>query len=572
MKAIKLQRHYLPKDWKVTTWENLKPYFEVLLSRHLNGMADLQQWLKDRSELESVLEEEMGWRYVRMTCDTQNKDLADQFNYFVAEIQPQIAPYSNDLNLKLVNHPLKDELKKDPGLANIIRSIETDIALFREKNIPLMAELEQEAHEFGTINAAMTVEVDGKELTLQQASDFLQSTDRAKREEVYLKIANRRIQDKPALNNLYSKLVVKRDEVAKNADFTNYRDYMFKAMGRFDYSVKDVFNFHEAIKKHVVPLLNKLGQERKAALKLESLRPWDGAVNYFGTTPLKPFSDGEELLAKTVTCFNRINPQLGGCLETMKSMKHLDLISRIGKAPGGYNYPLDETGVPFIFMNASSSLRDLVTLVHEGGHAYHSFLVSGQPLQFYKHPSSEVAELASMSMELFTMEHWDIFFSDARDLKRAKREHLEGILATLPWVAIIDKFQHWIYENPTHTAEQREQAWLDISGEFSSNQTDWTGLEEFKKYTWQKQLHLYEVPFYYIEYGMAQLGAVALWKNFKSDANRTFQQYTEALSLGYSRTIPEIYSTAGISFDFSEAYVKGLMEFVWRELELSTPE
>ncbi|MDB5274225.1 MAG: pepF [Chitinophagaceae bacterium] len=572
MKAIKLQRTYLPKDWKVSTWENLKPFFEGLLSRPLNGMADLQQWLKDRSELESVLEEEMGWRYVRMTCDTQNKELSDHFNYFVAEIQPKIAPYSNDLNLKLVKHPLKNELKKDAGLANIIRSIESDIELFREKNIPLMSELEQEAHEFGSINAAMTVEVDGKELTLQQASDFLQSSDRAKREEVYLKIANRRIQDKDALNELYSKLVVKRDEVAKNADFPNYRDYMFKAMGRFDYSVKDVFNFHDAIKKHVVPLLNKLGEERKAALGLTSLRPWDGAVNYFGSVPLKPFSDGEELLSKTVTCFNRINPALGGCLETMKSMKHLDLISRIGKAPGGYNYPLDETGVPFIFMNASTSLRDLVTLVHEGGHAYHSFLVSGLPLQFYKHPSSEVAELASMSMELFSMEHWDIFFSDARDLNRAKREHLEGILATLPWVAIIDKFQHWIYEHPTHTVEQREQAWLEISGEFSSNLTDWSGLETFKKYTWQKQLHLYEVPFYYIEYGMAQLGAVALWKNFKADAGKTFQQYTDALSLGYSRTIPEIYAKAGVSFDFSESYIKGLMDFVWKELEESTPD
>lgn len=566
MKAIKLTRSYVPQDWTVSTWENLKPFYEELVARSVDTIEQLNTWLKDRSELESILEEDMGWRYVRMTCDTQNKELAEHFNYFVAEIQPQIAPYSNELNIKLDKHPLKDNLKKDPGLLNIIRSIESEIALFREENIPLMSELEQEAHEFGSINAAMTVTVDGKELTLQQASDFLQSNDREKREEVYRQIAARRMQDKTALNDLYSKLVTKRHQVAKNAGFDNYRDYMFKAMGRFDYTVKDVFHFHDAIKKHVVPLLNKLAEERKEALNLPSLKPWDLQVNYFGTTPLKPFSDGEELLSKTVTCFNRINPQLGGCLETMKEMKHLDLISRIGKAPGGYNYPLDETGVPFIFMNASTSLRDLVTLVHEGGHAYHSFLVSGQPLQFFKHPSSEVAELASMSMELFSMEHWDLYFTSAHDLKRAKREHLEGILSTLPWVAIIDKFQHWVYEHPEHSVGEREQAWLDISGEFSTKQTDWTGLEEFRKYTWQKQLHLYEVPFYYIEYGMAQLGAVALWKNFKQDADQTFQEYTNALSLGYSRTIPEIYQQAGIAFDFSEQNVKSLMEFVWKEL------
>jgi len=566
MQAIKLVRTYLPKDWKVSTWSELKPFYEELLSRPLDTIDQLEKWLKDRSELESVLEEDMGWRYVRMTCDTQNKELADHFNVFVAEIQPEIAPYSNDLNIKLINHPLKDALKKDPGFLNIIRSIESEIELFREENISLMSELEQEAHEFGTINAAMTVTVDGKELTLQQASDFLQSNDRTKREEVYRQIAQRRIQDKDQLNTLYSNLVVKRHQVAKNAGFDNYRDYMFKAMGRFDYTVKDVFSFHDAIKKHVVPLLNKLAEERKEALKLTNLRPWDQQVNYFGSTPLKPFSDGDELLAKTVQCFNKINPALGGCLETMKEMKHLDLISRIGKAPGGYNYPLDETGVPFIFMNASTSLRDLVTLVHEGGHAYHSFLVSSQPLQFFKHPSSEVAELASMSMELFSMEHWNLYFESANDLKRAKREHLEGILSTLPWVAIIDKFQHWVYENPNHSVEEREKAWLEISGEFSTNQTDWTGLEEFRKYTWQKQLHLYEVPFYYIEYGMAQLGAVALWKNFKQDSSKTFKEYTAALALGYSRTIPQIYQEAGIAFDFSEKNVEELMAFVWKEI------
>jgi oligoendopeptidase F len=299
---------------------------------------------------------------------------------------------------------------------------------------------------------------------------------------------------------------------------------------------------------------------------VDSLRPWDKAVDPEGRNPLKPFSDGKQLAEKTIEVFSKLDPYLGQCLSIMRTMGHLDLESRKGKAPGGYNYPLAEIGVPFIFMNATSTLRDMVTIMHEGGHAIHNFLTRDLELNDFKSTPSEVAELASMSMELISMDHWDLFFSDAEELKRAKREHLEDIIETLPWVATIDKFQHWIYENPGHSAQERKESWNRIFHEFADTVTDWSGLEKTKDYLWQKQLHLYEVPFYYIEYGMAQLGAIAVWRNYRKDPQLGLRGYQNALRLGYLKPIPEIYAAANIKFDFSSAYIKELMDFVKAEL------
>ena len=560
------KREYLKKDFKVDTWENIKPLFDELKVRKIASASELKKWFKDRSELESVISEDLGWRYIRMTGDTSNKEYTDSFNYFISQISPNIAPYSNDLNEKALKSPFLKELK-DAGYDILVRNLEKDHKIFREKNIPLQTEMNQEEQQFGAISGAMTVEIDGKELTLPQASDKLQSTDRKEREEAYRKIAERRYQDKDKLDELYNKLIKLRHQIAVNADFQNYRDYMFTAMGRFDYTPEDCFAFHDAVQNEVVPVLNQLAQQRKKALKVSELRPWDLSVNYFGDKPLKPFESGEELIDKSIKIFEKLNPFLGKCLGTMKAMDHLDLESRKGKAPGGYNYPLDETGVPFIFMNATSNLRDLVTMVHEGGHAVHSFVTRDLELGSFKHTPSEVAELASMAMELITMDHWDLFFPDKNDLIRAKREHLEGIIQTLPWVATVDKFQHWVYEHPQHTEEDRRKEWNTVFSTFSNNVTDWSGLEKYKDYTWQKQLHIYEVPFYYIEYGMAQLGAIAVWKNVKENPQKGLNAYLDALKLGYTKPIKEIYQTAGIKFDFSQSNIRELIGFVKSELE-----
>jgi oligoendopeptidase F len=559
-------RKFIPENFSVVSWQVLEPYFENLQSRNINSADALKKWFLDRSELEAVISEDLAWRYIRMTCYTENKDYLNAYQDFIQNIQPRIAPVSDHLNKKAAASPYLNDLSSIEGYDILIRNLKKDIEIFREENVPLFTEISTEAQKYAQISGAMTVNVDGKEMTLQQASVLLMNTDRKKREEVYFKIIERRLKDKDVLDELFTKLIKLRHQVALNAGFKNFRDYMFKALGRFDYTAEDCFRFHEAIQHEVVPLLNEFANERKKSLGINSLRPWDKAVDPEGKEALKPFSNGKELAEKTIDVFNDLDTYLGQCLSIMREMGHLDLESRIGKAPGGYNYPLAEIGVPFIFMNATSTLRDMVTIMHEGGHAVHNFLTRDLELNDFKSTPSEVAELASMSMELISMDHWDKFFADNDELKRAKREHLEDLIETLPWVATIDKFQHWIYENPNHNVEERRNEWNKIFGEFTDTLTDWSGLKDAKDYLWQKQLHLYEVPFYYIEYGMAQLGAIAVWRNFRRDRQDGLKGYMNALKLGYLRSIPEIYKAANIRFDFSRDYIKELVAFVRKEL------
>lgn len=559
-------RKFLGEEFSVTTWEQLQPFYDNLKNRSIHSVGDLRQWFLDKSELESYLSENFAWRYIRMTCDTASEQYQREFNDFVENFQPYLSAYGNELDKKVVESPYLGELK-DTGFDVALRSMKKAIEIFREENIPLQTQIQTEQAKYGAMIGAMTVNVDGEEVTLPKASDFLQSTDRDLREQVWLKIQTRRLEDKVALDELLNSLRGLRNQTALNAGFANFRDYIFAALGRFDYTPQDCFNFHESVAEAVVPMLNDMANGRKQALQLDTLRPWDLKVDPENRSPLKPFSSGEELLEKTITCFTQLDPQLGNYLQIMKAMGHLDLESRKGKSPGGYNYPLEEIGVPFIFMNATSNLRDLVTLLHEGGHAVHNFVTRDLLLNSFKNPPAEVAELASMSMELLTMDYWNVFFENEEDLRRAKIQHLESIIETLPWVATIDKFQHWLYENPTHSIEERQSKWLEIYEQFSDSVTDWSGLEDFKKYIWQKQLHIYEVPFYYIEYGMAQLGAIGVWRNYKQNPQKGLEGYLNALKLGYTAPISEIYAAANIPFDFSKDYITELMNFVREELE-----
>lgn len=561
-----MQRHYVKPDFTVTTWDLLKPYFDQLLDRPITSADELESWLKDYSELSAVVSEDMAWRYIRMTCDTANTALRESFNDFVQNIEPHMAPVANALNKKIMDCPYRGQLTKT-GFDIYFRGIQNSIDLFREENIPLNTQLQELEQQFGEINGAQSIEHGGETMTLQKAGIFLKDLNRHVREEVYTKVQSRRAQDEEKLNDLFTRLVTLRNKVAQNAGFKNFRDYKHQALARFDYSVQDCLNFHEAVKLHAVPLINAHDERRKQRLKLDSYRPWDTSVDEEGLAPLKPFATAQELIDKTISCFNRLDPFFGDCIRTMQDMKRLDLESRLGKAPGGYQYPLYETNVPFIFMNAVGLHRDLVTMVHEGGHAVHSFLDFDLELVDFKSPPSEVAELASMSMELMSMEHWDVFFSDPEELKRAKRQQLEGVMDTLPWIAAIDKFQHWVYENPEHSVQQRYATWQNIMKDFGSQVINYDGLEGNLARRWQVQLHLYEVPFYYIEYGFAQLGAVAVWRNYKRDPKTAVDLYKKALALGYTKSIPEIYKAAGVKFDFSPAYIKELMDFVREEYE-----
>lgn len=562
----KLPRHYLPADFVVKDWASLQPYFEELLQRPVDSGEALQQWLKDLSEVEAAVNEDACWRQIRMTCDTEDKSLEEAFNFFMLEIQPQLQPYADKLNRKLVESPFAKDL--DPKkYFTFIRNVRKNIELFREENIPLQAALNVDSQKFGAIAGKMTVEVNGQEFTLQQAARFLEDPDRTIREDVYRKIANRRLQDKEALNQLYTELLQKRHQVALNAGFENYRDYRFMELGRFDYTKEDCFQFHEAVKLHVMPLVDQIYAAKRKKLGLDTLRPWDVEAEPEGIQPLRPFKNGEELLEKTIACFQRLKPFFADCLRKMKEMGHLDLESRKGKAPGGYNCPLAESGAPFIFMNAAGQLDDVTTMVHEGGHAIHSFLTHSLELHGFKEYPTEIAEVASMSMELFSMDFWDEFFTSEEELKRAKEQQLERVITIFPWIATIDKFQHWVYENPGHTESERAEAWMLIQDEFTSKELDVSGLDEIRRYGWQRQLHLYEVPFYYIEYGIAQLGAIGLWQQYKNDKDQAITNYISALSAGGTKKLPELFEAAGLKFDFSPAYISGLMQFVKGEMD-----
>lgn len=561
----KPERKFLPKDFDVTTWELLEPYFKDLAERKIDSKTDLEKWLQDTSELEAVVSEDACWRQVRMTCDTENKTLTDAFNYFYTSIQPHIQPYSDVINKKLVNDPFTKELDQQKFFT-YLRSVKKNIDLFREENIPLFSELSVMQQQYGATVGKMTVTVDGKEYTLQQASKFLENPDRALRESVYTSINERRLQDKDQLDELFSNLIKKRHQVALNAGFKNYRDYIFVEKGRFDYSKEDCFDFHEGVKKYVVPLVDIINRKKKKKLQLDTLRPWDTEAQPEGVKPLTPFKDGNELLQKTIHCFNRLRPFFADCLTKMNELKHLDLDSRKGKAPGGYNMPLAESGAPFIFMNAAGQMHDVTTMVHEGGHAIHSFLSHPLELSAFKEYPIEVAEVASMSMELFSMNYWDSFFDNDEDLNLAKEHQLERVITVMPWIATIDKFQHWIYENPEHTIAERATQWMKILNEFSSTEIDFSGLEKYRSSAWQRQLHLFEVPFYYIEYGIAQLGAIGMWKQFKENKENALDNYMKTLSLGATQTLPELYKAAGLTFNFSPAYIKELMDFVNAEM------
>jgi oligoendopeptidase F len=564
--AVRLKTRFVPTDIDFSKPESVAELFKSLDERIIDTLQGFTDWLKDYSELESVLHEELAWRYIRSSCNTADDKAEAEYDFFVSEIEPLIAPWFQKLNQKLVASPFTQELNAEEYFV-FLRSVKNDIALYREENIPLFTKIDQLSQQFGKIAGAQTIEWNGKELTMPQAAAKFKSTDENERREVFEKITSRRMNDRAVLDQLFSDLAAVRNEVAMNCGFDNFRDYSFASMGRFDYTKEDCFRFHEAVEQHVLPLIEELNADRARQLGKNKLRPYDKDVDPLGRPPLAPFHGGKELLDKTMKVFGRLNPEWKSRIALMNSMGHFDLDSRKNKAPGGYNYSLPISGAPFIFMNAADSHSDLITMVHEAGHAFHSFRMNDLPLYSMKNPPSEVCELASMSMELVTMDAWDEFYPSAEDVKRARRDQLEKVVSGLAWIATVDAFQHWLYENHGHSVADREQAWQRISSRFESKLIDWSGYEEYRKCAWQKQLHIFEVPFYYIEYGIAQLGAVAVWREYRKDAKQSVTAYENALSLGYKVPIGRIFETAGVKFDFSGTYVQELMQFLKNELE-----
>jgi len=563
---MKITRNYIKQEQEVNSADDIKVYLEDLKNRKITNVSELQKWMSDRSELDAFLEENAAWRYIKMSCDTENKELAESFSFFVQKVEPLAYEYSDILDRKFMESEFFAELDQEKYKIPV-QAVKRKIEMFRKENIQLFADTQDKEQQFGSIAGAMNITYKGEKMTLQQAGNLLKSTDRDERKAVYELINNRRLEDKDKLDTLLSELIEMRTQAAKNVGYDNYRDYKHDALQRFDYTPQDCLNFHDAVAETVMPLVNQMHAERKAKLGYDSLKPYDFEVDTELKPALKAFADGKDLINKAIKVFTKVRPQYGKYLQTMKDEGFLDLDSRIGKRPGGYNYPLYESNIPFIFMNATGNLRDLETMMHEGGHAVHSFLSSHLELTDFKGLPSEVAELASMSMELISLDSMSEFFDNDADIKRARRHQLEGVLKTLPWIAAIDKFQHELYLNPTHSPEERSKIWQEAYAPFSSTVADFSGYEEAYSNRWQAQLHIFEVPFYYIEYGISQLGAIAVWKNYKENPTKGLDAYEAALKLGYSKSIPEIYKTAGIEFNFSKEYIGELMEFVKSELD-----
>jgi oligoendopeptidase F len=541
------------------TAEETKNLFEKLEQREISNAQDLRKWILDWSKLSSILAEESARRYVAMTCDTTNKLAAEAYEFFVSNIDPVISEKDEKLQKKLIGHKNLNDL--EPEFGNWFKAVRTDLELFREENIPLETQLNLEIQKYQKITGAMSVEYKGETKTMQQMVPYLQVPNREEREEAWRLLTKRRLQDAEALDAAFDKLFSLRIQIAKNSGYENYIDYIFKDKHRFDYTPEDCKNFHESIEKIILPLQKEILRDRAKKMNLPKLRPWDLSCDPQGRTALKPFKTGAELVSKCGNLFSRLNPQWNEWYKILQKENLIDADSRLGKAPGGYQITFYDSNVPFIFMNAAGTNQDVYTLLHESGHAFHQFAMTKQELFAFKDVPSEFAEVASMSMELLGAEDLSDFYNED-DFHRSRIEAIQDIISLFPWVAIIDAFQHELYKFPKHTAKDRKEIWLSLQNRFDSG-VDWSGLEDARSYLWQKQLHLFEVPFYYVEYGIAQLGALQIYANAKKNKDLAVQNLIKAESLGSSKPLPELFETAGIKFDFSPKTMEPLAEMIF---------
>ncbi len=555
-------RRFVPADAQLDAPSVVSQLADLLLARPLPDEAALDAWIVDWSEWESCLREEGTRRYIAMTCDTTDETAARAYAAFVEGVEPILAQKTDELRRRLVSHPQLARLQDRYG--NWFRSVRNGIALFRTENVGLETEVALAVHDYQKTTGSMTVEFDGQARTLSQMAVYQESPDRQVREAAWRTVAERRLRDKDALNRHFDRLFGLRVRIAANAGFAGYIPYIFQAKERFDYTPAHCAAFRDAVERLVTPRYRALLERRAQALGLKALRPWDLDCDPAGRPALAPYRHAQELLSKTGDVFRRISPQFGELFQRMVGQGLIDPDSRVGKAPGGYQVGLDESRVPFIFMNGAGTNGDVYTLLHEGGHSFHQFAMGGQPIIGFRDSPAEFAEVASMSMELIGSEFMDCFYGPSQ-AARARIEQLEDALRLLPWVAMVDGFQHWMYSHPRHSPAERNAAWLELDQRFAGR-LDWRGLEEARAHQWQRQLHIFEIPFYYIEYGIAKLGALQVWANWRKDRTAALDRLWRAWSLGYSRPLPELFGAAGIRFDFSADTIVPLLDLVESEL------
>ena len=546
---------FVPKDLDGSSWESIEPFMNDLRDRKLSCSNCLETFIADRSSLSEVISEARARLYIDMTCHTDDEDIQKSWMQFVENVQPKLSEYSDILNRRLVEHQALDELPERFGI--LVKGIKTDIAIFREENIPLSTQATKLVTEYNEICGAQMVEFDGEQKTFAQMAIYFENTDRKIREDAWKAVSERRFEDNERVSEIYDELIQIRHKMAINAGFEGFQQYMFASMHRFDYSIEDCLEFHESIETVCQPLRHRTDGERMRDLGIDSLRPWDMGVDVKGRPPLQPFNDVQEMVDGCSRIFHNMSEELGNYFDQLDANDCLDLDSRKGKAPGGYQYYLQKSRLPFIFMNAAGTQRNIETMIHEAGHAFHSFYSGHLDLIHERDSPIEFAEVASMSMELLTHPHWEEFY-DNKDADRARRKHLEDIISFMPWMATIDAFQHWVYANPNHSREERAEKWLEL-GERFGPKVDMTGFEDIHKVSWQRQGHLFGVPFYYVEYGIAQLGALQMWKYHRRDTQDALDRYKAGLSLGYTRGLTELFQASGLELSFCESYVGELI-------------
>lgn len=560
-------RVFVPQASDLTHKETVATLFQQLLARDLSTDAELEALMGDRSELEAAVAQVNSILYIRMTCQTDDAQRAKAYKDFIETVVPATKPLADQLDRKIID--AVDRLDFDNSRYDVyFRKLRCDIELFRAENVSLQTEDALLSQQYQAITGAMTVNFDGKEYPISQMRKFLAKTDRQQRRRAWQATNERYLKDAKKLDEIFDKMISVRTQIAQNAGFKNYRDYKFREYHRFDYTPDDCKQYHRAIETHLVSVQQKIMSLRAGQLDLDKLSPWDLVVDPLGRSPLKPFQSISQFIDGLGKMFAQLDGEFGDYFNVLVDNGLLDLDSRKGKAPGGYQSTLYEARKPFIFMNAIGTNDDLRVLMHEGGHAFHALSCAHDPLLDYRHAPMEFCEVASMSMEFLAASQLSVCYDESQQ-GRWWRNQLETVVRILISVAVNDAFQHWIYENPTHSRTQRNEKWIELNDRFGSDRVDWTGFEKERASQWHAILHLFQVPFYYIEYGIAQLGALGLWQQSKEDMAVAISNYKKALSLGGSQPLPQLFAAADLKFDFSEKTIQPLAQTVltqWEQL------
>lgn len=559
-------------DVDASKWENIEPYLINLKDREIKSSQCIENLIHDESRLSEIISETRARAYINMTCQTDNKEYQKAWTDFIENIQPKLSEYNDLFNRKIINNKYVSDLSERYNV--MLKGIKTDIEIFREENIQLQTRLSILGTKYNEIRGKQTVYFDGAEKTFAMMTIYQENTDREIREGAWRATTSRIIQDSEEISDIFEEMIELRHQIAINSGFRSFQEYIFAAMHRFDYTIQDCLEFHDSIEYSCMPLKYSMNLIRKEKLNLAKLRPWDMSVDIEGKKPLQPFKDSEDLVNGCSRIFHSMSEELGNYFDLLEKNDCLDLESRKGKAPGGYQYYLQKSRMPFIFMNAAGTQRNFETMIHEAGHAFHSFYSGHLDLIHERDSPIEFAEVAAMSMELLTHPYWEEFY-EKDNAERAREKHLKGIIQFMPWMATIDSFQNWIYGNPHHTRAERKTKWLEIQDKFGSkvsydgiNQEE--NLEKIAEISWQLQGHLFGAPFYYVEYGIAQLGALQMWKYHKEDRHNALELYKKGLSLGYTKGLTELFAASGLEISFSREHVSKLIQEVNYELNKNT--